>query len=71
MEDFTIPEQQVDIQKSVTDMLKAIPVENFQRCYQNWEQRLHRRVANNFEGKTLFKKNLANKKSFSITFCHT
>jgi transposase len=34
-----------NIQKSVTDMLKTIPVEDFQRCYQQWEQRLHRCVA--------------------------
>jgi len=27
------------------DMLKTIPVEDFQRCYQKWEQRLHRCVA--------------------------
>ena len=37
------------IQKSVTDMLKTmlktIPVEDLQRCYQKWEQRLHRFVA--------------------------
>ena len=34
-------------------MLKIIPVEDFQRCYQKWEQRLHRCVAaqgNYFEG---------------------
>ena len=29
----------------VTDMLKTIPAEDFQRCYQKWEQRLHRCVA--------------------------
>ena len=37
----------------VTDMLKTIPFEDFQRCYQKWEQRLHRCVAaqgNYFEG---------------------
>lgn len=42
-----------NIQKSVTDMLKTISVEDFQRCYQQWEQRLHRCVAaqgNYFEG---------------------
>ena len=33
------------IQKSVTDTLKTIAVEDFQRCYQKWEQRLHRCVA--------------------------
>ena len=32
-------------QKSVTDMLKTIQVEDFQRCNQKWEQRLHRCVA--------------------------
>ena len=31
-----------DFQKSVTDMLKTIPVEDFQHCYQKWEQRFHR-----------------------------
>ena len=30
---------------SVSDMLKTIPLEDFKRCYQKWEQRLHRRVA--------------------------
>ena len=42
-----------NIQKSVTDMLKATSVEYFKRCYQKWEQRLHRCVAdqgNYFEG---------------------
>ena len=42
-----------NIQKSVTNMLKAIPIEDFQRCYQKWEQRLHQCVAargNYFEG---------------------
>lgn len=33
------------IQKSVTDMLKTIPVEDFPRYYLQWEQRLHQRVA--------------------------
>ena len=28
-----------------TDMLKTIPVEDFQGCYQKWEQCLHRCVA--------------------------
>ena len=39
--------------QSVTDMLKTIPVEDFQRCYQKWEQCLHWCVAaqgNYFEG---------------------
>ena len=34
-------------------MLKTIPVEDCQRCYQKWEQRLHWSVAaqgNYFEG---------------------
>ena len=38
---------------SVTDILKAIPVEDFQCRYQKWEQLLHRCVAaqgNYFEG---------------------
>ena len=42
-----------NIKKSVTDMLRTIQVEYFQRCYQEWEQRLHRCVAvqgNYFEG---------------------
>ena len=42
-----------NIQKSVTDMLNTISVEDLQRCYQKWEQRLHRCVAaqgNYFEG---------------------
>jgi hypothetical protein len=29
----------------VADMLKTIPVEDLQRCYQKWEQRFHRCVA--------------------------
>ena len=40
-------------QKSLTGMMKTIPVEDFQRCYQKWEQRLHQCVAaqgNYFEG---------------------
>ena len=39
--------------KDVTDMLKTTPVEDLQRCYQKWEQRLHLCVAiqeNYFEG---------------------
>ena len=42
-----------NIQKSVRDMLKTIPIEDFQRCYQKWEQRFHRCVAaqgNCFDG---------------------
>ena len=34
-------------------MLKTLPVEDFQRCYQKWEQRLHGWIAaqrNCFEG---------------------
>ena len=37
----------------VMDMLKIIPVEDFQRCYQKWERRFQRCVAaqgNYFEG---------------------
>ena len=34
-----------NIHKSVTDMLKSMPVEDLQRCYEKWEQRLHQRVA--------------------------
>jgi hypothetical protein len=41
-----------NIQKSITDMLKSIPVEDFQRCYQQWEQCLWCVAAqgNYFEG---------------------
>ena len=59
-------------------MLKTIPVEDFQRYYQKWEQRLHRCVAaqeNYFERITLMfekiKKTLVNKKSVPLLFCHT
>jgi hypothetical protein len=41
------------IQKAVTDQLKAIPLNDFQHCYEQWEQRLRRCVAsqgNYFEG---------------------
>ena len=62
----------------VTDMLKIIPVEDFQRCYQKWAQRLHQCVAaqgNYFEGDTIDVckqiKTLVNKKSVSLLFCHT
>ena len=34
-----------NIQKSAMNMLKIISVEDFQRCYQKWEQSLHRCVA--------------------------
>jgi len=34
-----------NIEKAVTDQLKAIPVGDFQRCYEEWEQRLPRCVA--------------------------
>ena len=54
---FSMPFKDVFIKKTwtwiLTDMLKTIPVENFQHCYQMWEQRLHRCVAaqgNYFEG---------------------
>ena len=46
-----------NIQKSVTGLLKIIPVEDFQRCYQKWEQCLHRCVAaqgNYFEGNNIY-----------------
>jgi len=45
-----------NIQKAVTDQLKAIPVSDYQRCYKEWEQRLWRCVAsqgNYFEGNRL------------------
>ena len=66
-----------DIQKCVTDMLKTILVDKFQRCNQKWEQRLHRCVAaqgNYFEEDNIYvwkNKNLASKKSVSLLFCHT
>ena len=34
-----------NIEKAVTDQLKAIPVRDYQRCYEEWEQRLRRCVA--------------------------
>ena len=34
-----------NIQKSVTDILMTITIEDFQRCYQKWETRLHRCLA--------------------------
>ena len=62
---------------SVTDILKTIPVEDFQRCIQKWEQLLHRCVAaqeNYFEGDNIDvwikNKNFGNKKSVSLLFCH-
>ena len=45
-----------NIEKAVTDQLKAIPVSDFQRCYGEWEQCLRRCVAsqgNCFEGDKL------------------
>jgi len=45
-----------NIQKSVTDVLKGIPAEAFQHCYEQWKQRLRRCVAaqgNYFEGDNL------------------
>jgi hypothetical protein len=42
-----------NIQKVVTDQLKALPHEDFQHCYRQWEQRLWLCVAsegNYFEG---------------------
>ena len=44
------------IEKAVTDQLKAIPVSDYKRCYEKWEQRLRRCVAsqgNYFEGDKL------------------
>ena len=44
---FSKPFKDVLIKKlvtSVTDILKTIPVEDFQRCNQQWEERLHRWV---------------------------
>ena len=34
-----------NIEKAVTDQLKAISVSDFQRCYEEWEQRFRRCVA--------------------------
>ena len=45
-----------NIQKAVTDQLKVIPVRDFQRSYEEWEQSLRRCVAfqgNYFEGDKL------------------
>ena len=45
-----------NIEKAVTDQLKAIPVSDYQRCYEDWEQSLRRCVAsqgNYFEGDKL------------------
>ena len=45
-----------NIEKAVTDQLKAIPVSDFQRWYEEWEQRLRRYVesqGNYFEGDKL------------------
>jgi hypothetical protein len=42
-----------NIQKVVTDQLRALPHEDFQHCYWEWEQRLRQCVAsegNYFEG---------------------
>ena len=45
-----------NIEKAVTYQLKAIPVSDCQRCYEEWEQRLRKCVAsqgNYFEGNKL------------------
>jgi len=45
-----------NIEKAITDQLKVIPVSDFQRCYEEWEQHLRRCVAsqgNYFEGDKL------------------
>jgi len=45
-----------NIEKAVTDKLKAIPLSDYQCCYEEWEQRLQRCVAsqgNYFEGEKL------------------
>jgi len=34
-----------NIEKAVTDQLKVIPVSDYQRCYEDWEQCLRRCVA--------------------------
>jgi len=46
-----------NIEKAVTDQLKVIPVSDYQRCYDEWEQRLRNCVAsqgNCFEGDKLY-----------------
>ena len=64
--------------RECNDMLKTIPVEGFQRCYQKMEERLHRCVAaqgNCFEEDIIdvWKKikTLVNNKSVSWLFSHT
>ena len=45
-----------NIERAVTDQLKAISVSDYQRCYEKWEQHLRRCVAsqgNYFEGDKL------------------
>jgi hypothetical protein len=45
-----------NIEKAITENPKAIPVSDFQRCYEDWEHRLRRFVAsqgNYFEGDKL------------------
>jgi hypothetical protein len=45
---FSMPFKDILIKNlvyNVTDMLKTIPIDDFQRCYQKWEQCLHRCVA--------------------------
>ena len=42
-----------NIQKATTDQLKAIPLQDFQHCYDDWVQRFHKCVASQgayFEG---------------------
>jgi hypothetical protein len=34
-----------NIETALTDQLKEIPVSDFQRCYEEWKQRLRRCVA--------------------------
>jgi len=45
-----------NIEKAVTNQLKAIPVSDYQRCYEEWKQCLQRCVASQgsyFEGDKL------------------
>jgi hypothetical protein len=45
-----------NIETSLTDQLKVIPVSDFQHCYEEWQQSLQRCVAsegNYFEGEKL------------------
>ncbi|GFV88179.1 putative transposase [Trichonephila clavipes] len=45
-----------NIQRAVTDQLKAIPISEFHQCYEEWKERLQRCVASkgsHFEGENV------------------